>query len=105
MTWLDLMLALVHSPAHSLGTDRPQLEADKDPFRIREIADDLAHRRRQFAHQRWDGDDLVLPRPLGILNEIDDLDRIFSWQVLIAEFLEVFDSADRFLGLTRHIKA
>src|SRR5690242_7142192 len=50
---------------------RPQLQSDQDARGVREVADDLAQRRRQAAHERGHGHDLVARGELRILEQVD----------------------------------
>src|SRR5690349_894390 len=60
------------------------VEADQDALGVGQGADDLLDRLGEFPDQRRDGNDLVLPGELGILLEVDDLDLVLAFQVLLA---------------------
>src|SRR5687768_7783796 len=53
-----------------------QIQAHQQPFGIRQIADQLLHRRGQAADQGGDGEDLISARQLRVAQQIDDLDLV-----------------------------
>src|SRR5574340_341424 len=63
-----------------------ELQPDQRAFGIRKIADDLADRHRELAHQRRDGDDLVILGEARVLQQVDDLDLVAAGEVLVADF-------------------
>lgn len=67
----------------------PHTEPEKNPFRIREVADDFAYRRRKLPQQGRDGNDLIERRKLRRLREVDDLDPTTAVEVLAADALEI----------------
>ena len=50
---------------------RPQVEADEGALDVRQVADDLADRVGQLAHQRRDGDDLVVLGEPRVREQVD----------------------------------
>src|SRR5882724_8360070 len=64
---------------------RLEVEPDQHPFGLREVADDLARRRRELAHQGRDGEDLVASGERGVGHEVDDLDPVLARQMLVAD--------------------
>ena len=73
-----------------------KVQTDEDPLGVGHVADELADRRRQFPHQRWQGENLVTLRELRIFHQIDHLDAIAASQMLFAELLEIAKGGDRF---------
>src|SRR5690349_14301398 len=83
------------------GSSRgPEIEAHERPLGVRQIADDLLHRRGQFAHERRDRKDLIARRELRVLEQVDDLDAVLPCEVLVAQALEIGDSDERSSGLS-----
>ena len=81
--------ALSPSAGSAATAARPQVESDEHPFLVRQIADDLLHRRRQVANQRRQRHDLIAARELRLLQQIDDFDPVASGQMLFADRLEI----------------
>src|SRR5206468_2991525 len=50
---------------------RNDIEADHHPILIRQVANQPPQRLRQAFDEGWNGDDLVLARPFGLLIEVD----------------------------------
>ena len=53
-----------------------QIQPHQHPLGVREIANNLPDRLGQFAHQRWNGQDLVALGQLRILEQINNLNLI-----------------------------
>src|SRR3954447_6284754 len=83
----------------------PELQADKRPFGVGEVADDLAYRVGELAHQRRDGDDLVVLGKPRVLQEVDHLDLVAPGEVLLAHLLQVLDRSERFRRLAGGVQA
>src|SRR5208337_11933 len=87
------------------GIDRPDVEADQDSFRVREVADDPPQGRRELLDQGGDGHDLVGAGQLGGLHEVDHLDGVAPLDVLLANPPEVVDRRQRPGRLAGHVEA
>src|SRR5208337_1981456 len=75
--------------------DRPDVEADQDSFRVREVADDPPQGRRELLDQGGDGHDLVHAGQVRGLQEVDYLDGVVPLEVLLANPPEVVDRRQR----------
>jgi hypothetical protein len=51
---------------------------------VGEVADDLAHRRRQLADHRGHGEDLIVGGQARVLEQVHHLDPVVTGQVLLA---------------------
>ena len=68
-----------------------ELEAEEDFLGVGEIADDAAEGRRELLDERRRGEDPVLLGELGTLEDVDDLERVPSGEIGLADALEVLD--------------
>src|SRR5208337_4549243 len=87
------------------GVDGPDVEADQDAFRVREVADDPPQGRRELLDQGGDGHDLVPAGQLGSLQEVDHFDGVPPLEVLLADPPEVVDRRQRPGRLAGHVEA
>jgi len=69
-----------------------ELEANQDSFGVGQVTDDPSTRQRLFPHDGRHGDDLVVPRDLRILQQIDDLDMISAGKMCLADLFEIVES-------------
>src|SRR5262245_15766101 len=83
----------------------PELQADQRALGVGKVADDLAHRVGELAHQRRDGDDLVVFREARVLQEVDHLDLVAPGEVLFAHLLQVLDRGQRPRRLAGRVEA
>src|SRR5690242_16378559 len=81
-----------------------QLQPDKGLPRVAKIADDFSNRLWQPPDQRGNRDDLIVPRRLGFLHQIDYFDAIFSRQMELAKILEIGECRERLGSLARDVK-
>ena len=87
------------------STAQAKIEPDQDSLRVRQVADDFAHRLGEFAHQRRHGDDLVALGQLRRLQQINHRDVVLAGQVLLAQLLEVGKGFDGSRGWARDIQS
>src|SRR6185312_8255120 len=92
------------SRSRLLALHRPDVEPHQHPLLVREIADDLLHRLRQLAHQCGHRQDLVARGEPGVLEQVDDLDRVLPLEVLFTEALEIADRGHALGGLPRDVE-
>jgi hypothetical protein len=67
----------------------PQVESNEQTFLVREIADDLFHRRRQPPYKRRQRDNLIAAGELWVLQQIDHLDPVSPGEMLFAHIFEI----------------
>src|SRR5579864_2390175 len=85
--------------------DGTQVEANENAFGVREIADDLLHRLRKLAHQRWDREYLVSLGELWVFQKIDHLYPVSTREMRLAQALQVVESGQAFGSLSRDIES
>src|SRR5687768_6734460 len=73
-----------------------EIQAEQYLLLVGEIADQAAHRERQFFYQSGDGHDLLATGERWLLEDIDDLQVIFTVEVRLADPFNVFHRAQRF---------
>src|SRR5262249_32237605 len=83
----------------------PQLQSDQRALGVGQVADDLAHRVGKLAHQRRDGDDLVVLGEARVLEQVDHLDLVAPGEVLLAHLLQVLDRGERLRRLACGVEA
>src|SRR5271166_6838813 len=87
------------------GIDGPDVEANQDAFRVREVADDPPQGRWELLDQGGDGHDLVPAGQLRGEQEVNHLDGVAPLEVLLADPPEVVDRRERPGRLAGHVKA
>jgi hypothetical protein len=68
-----------------------QIDAYKQPFRIRHVADEPPQGQGEFLDERWGGDNLLPLGQLGLLVDVDHLEFVAACQVFATEFLDIGD--------------
>ena len=66
-----------------------ELEADQHALGVRQVADQLLDRFRQFSDERRDGDDLIAAGELWVLDQVDHFDFVPSREVRVADLPQV----------------
>jgi hypothetical protein len=56
---------------YSAGGASSQVQPYENAVFVRKIPDDLLHRRREMANQRWEGHNLIASRQLRLFQQID----------------------------------
>src|SRR5271157_1006617 len=87
------------------GVDGPDVEADQDSFRAREVADDPPQGRRELPDQGGNGQDLVGAGQLRGEQEVNHLDGVAPPEVLLADPPEAVDRRQRPGRLAGHVEA
>src|SRR5271157_1455257 len=87
------------------GVDGPDVEADQDSFRAREVADDPPQGRRELPDQGGNGQDLVGAGQLRGEQEVNHLDGVAPPEILLADPPEVVDRRQRPGRLAGHVEA
>jgi len=82
-----------------------QLQAYQGSILVREVADDLAQGIRQLAHERRDGNDLVILRKPRIHHQVDHFDVVPAGQMLLANALQISDRRHGFRRLAGGVEA
>src|SRR5512144_2617079 len=77
------------------GRERTQLEADQDPFGVRQVPDERAQRQRQVPDERGCGHDPLLHRERGLLVQVDDRQVDPAFQFLVAQLPDLCDRSPR----------
>src|SRR5690349_14262525 len=85
--------------------DRLDVEADQDALLAGEVADDLADRLGELAHERRHGEDLVAGGELGVDQQVDHLDLVAAGEVLLAHPLQIGERGDRLARRARDVEA
>src|ERR1700752_1133052 len=80
------------------------MQADKGPLDVGQITDHFADRWGQLAHQGRDRHDLIPLGQMRLLDQVHDLDRVASRQILLTQPLQVRDRRDRFRRLAVDIE-
>jgi len=86
------------------STRRLQIQANQHSFCIRQVADDFFDWRREMSYQGRDRDDLVSFGKLGILQEVHDLNAVFSGKMLVTDFIQIGKGRNRLRSLTCYIQ-
>src|SRR5690242_16372035 len=81
-----------------------QFQSDKGFLPVAKIANDLANRLRQAPDERGNGDDLVIPRPLRFLDQINHFNAVLAGQVDFAKLLEIGECRERLGRLAGDVK-
>src|SRR5262245_61529774 len=74
------------------------VEADQDDVAVRQVPDEALQGGRELLDQRRHGDDLVVPGPVGLLEDVDHLELVAPGEMLLADLLRVADRARGPLG-------
>lgn len=85
--------------------DGAQVEADENPFGVREIADDLLHRLRKLAHQGRDREYLIALGELRVFQKIDHLYTVSPREMRLAQPLQVLEGSQTLWSLSRDIES
>src|SRR5689334_13503032 len=96
--------AIHYTLSYSTYLTRLYIQANQNALRVRQIANDLSDRLRQFADQRRYGKNLIAARERRVLHQIDNFNVILPLQILFANVLEVSEGGDRSWGLTGNVK-
>src|SRR5579862_477168 len=72
-------------PSCTSSSERLQRQADEHAVGVGQIADDLSDLLRELHDQRGNRDDLVPPRHLRVLQQIDDFDLVAALQMFVTE--------------------
>src|SRR6185503_2052917 len=86
------------------SSDRPNIQADQNPFGIGKIPDDFSDRLRELPDQGWNRQNLIAASERGIFQQVDDLQSVLAGNVCLAELLQVAKGAHRFRSLAGNIK-
>src|SRR5271157_4537987 len=81
-----------------------QIQPYQNALNIGKVADDLAHRQWQSPHQSGDGQNLIILGQSGILQQVNYLDAVVSFEAVLAEALQVVERCQRFGCLPCHVK-
>ena len=71
---------------------RPELEANENSFGVGQVTDDSSTGQGLFPHDGRHGDDLVVPRDLRILQQIDDFDMVAAGEMCLTDLFEIAES-------------
>src|SRR6185312_10011496 len=82
-----------------------EIESDEHALEVGHVSDEQAQGRRQLLDQRRDGHDLLVAGELGLLVDVDDLERVSSGEVRLADVLDARDRARRRGRGPRHVQA
>src|SRR5688572_5814617 len=74
------------------GARRAQVQPHQRALGVGEIAHQLANRFGELTHQGGHGQNLISPRQLRMLEEIDHLDSVSPLQMLLTDALEICQS-------------
>jgi hypothetical protein len=72
----------------------PKVKTDEHTLGVRQIANDLLDGLRQLSHESGDRQYLIAARELRVLEKIDELDRVPSRQIVVADLPEVRNGLD-----------
>src|SRR5205814_5238992 len=82
-----------------------QVEPDQGALGVGQVTDQLSDRLGKLADEGGEREDLIAPRQLRALEEIDHLDAVAALQMLVTDFLQVCQRCERPRGLARDVEA
>ena len=85
-------------------TQRLDVEPDQHAFLVGQVADDLADRLGQLAHEGRHGEDLVAGGEPRINEQVDDFDVVAPCQVRVAKAPQVLERRDRLRRLAGDVQ-